>query len=53
MKLRDCQRITITLCIPFSGCLWPNFNRKILNVALLRLWFCSISSTKSNLNPGS
>jgi len=27
-------------------------NRKILDVALIRLWFCSISATKSDPNPG-
>ncbi|MBU0498793.1 MAG: hypothetical protein KJ867_01900 [Gammaproteobacteria bacterium] len=34
-----------------SGHIWPNLNRKILDVALLRLRFCSIGSTKSDLNP--
>jgi len=50
--LRACHEITITLCIPSSGRFGPNFNRNILNVALLRLQFCSISAIISNPNPG-
>jgi hypothetical protein len=32
--------------------LWTVLNRKILDVALLRLRFCSISPAKSGINPG-
>ena len=32
--------------------LWPRLNHKILDVALLCLWFCSIGATKSDPNPG-
>jgi len=38
--------------IPSSRHLRPGLNRKILDVALLRLRFCSISQVKSAANPG-
>jgi len=39
------------LSIPSSGHISPRLNHKILDVALLRQWFCSIGTTKSDANP--
>ena len=47
--LRDCQKITWPSCISSSGRLWLQLNHKILDVALLRLRFCSIAAIKSDL----
>ncbi len=38
--------------IPSSGYLWPILNHKILERALLLLWFCDFGSNKANLNLG-
>ena len=51
MGLRILFEITWTSCISSSGRLWPSLNRKILDIALLCLRFCSIGSAKSDLNP--
>jgi hypothetical protein len=50
--LRDSENTNLPSRIPSSGHLWLRLNRKILNVALLRLRFCSIGAAKSNPNPG-
>ena len=44
-------KITSHFRIPSSGHLWPRLNRKILEIVLLFLWFCSIGATKSGPNP--
>jgi hypothetical protein len=51
-QLRDSENTNLPSRIPSSGHLWLRLNRKILNVALLRLRFCSIVAAKSNPNPG-
>jgi YgiT-type zinc finger domain-containing protein len=51
-KLRARAKITSHFYIPSSGHLWPRLNRKILEIAQLFLWFCSIGVTKSDPNPG-
>jgi hypothetical protein len=38
----------VTSCISDLGHLWPGLNHKILDVALLRLRFCSIGAAKSD-----
>ncbi len=48
--LRDCPKITSRFRISSSGYPEMNFNHKILNVARLRLRFCSISSTQPDPN---
>ena len=48
--LRARAKITSHFRIPSSGHLWPRLNHKILEIALLFLWFCSIGATKSNQN---
>ncbi len=48
--LRGCPKITWRFRISSPGRPDPNFNHKILNVARLRLRFCSISSTQADLN---
>jgi hypothetical protein len=40
----------MTFLLSFSGHLWPQLNRKILAVALLRLRFRSIVATKPDPN---
>jgi hypothetical protein len=49
--LREPEKTNIPFYITPSGRLCRSFNRKILNVALLRLRFCSIRNDKSDLNP--
>ncbi len=49
-RLRAWNEITVTLCISASGHLWLGLNHKILDVALLRLRFCSIGPAKSVQN---
>jgi len=49
-RLRDTGNTNVPFCISSSGHLCHSFNRKILNVALLRLRFCSIRHDKSDLN---
>ena len=51
IRLREPEKTNIPFYITSSGRLCRSFNRKILNVALLRLRFCSIRNGKSNLNP--
>ena len=48
--LRDSELTNIPFYISSSGRLYHPFNHKILNVALLRLRFCSIRGGKSDLN---
>jgi hypothetical protein len=50
--LRARAKITSHFRIPSSGHLWPRLNRKIFEIVLLFLWFCSIGATKSNPNSG-
>ncbi|MFA7059193.1 MAG: hypothetical protein WC156_00055 [Pedobacter sp.] len=50
-QLREPEKTNIPFYIPSSGRLCRPFNRKILNVALLRLRFCSIRDDKFDLNP--
>ena len=52
LTLRACPQINPLRSHPAFGLLWPLLNRKILNVAQLRLRFCSILATKSISNPG-
>ncbi|MCA1765108.1 MAG: hypothetical protein LC633_02485 [Desulfobulbaceae bacterium] len=47
-----CEGSRLLRKFPASGHLWSRLNRKILDVALLRLRFCSIVATKSDPNPG-
>jgi hypothetical protein len=49
-RLRAWNEITVTLCISSFGHLRPGLNHKILDVALLRLRFCSIGPAKSDPN---
>ena len=51
-KLRARAKITSHFRIPSSGYLCPILNRKILERALLLLWFCDFRSNKDNLNLG-
>jgi hypothetical protein len=51
-KRRGRARITWHFGIPSSGHLRPILNRKILEIVLLLLRFCSIGSTKSDPNLG-
>ncbi len=50
MLLRDSEKINHPISRPASGDLRPIRPRRILNVARLRLRFCSPGSTKSHLN---
>jgi hypothetical protein len=45
--IQGLERNTVTLCISFFGHLRAGLNHKILDVALLRLRFCSIGPAKS------
>jgi hypothetical protein len=49
---RASEETNIPSRIPSSGHLLLRLNRKILNVAQLRLRFCSIGATESGPNPG-
>ena len=49
-ELRTRAKITFHFGITSSHHLWPRLNRKILDVALLRLRFRSIASAKSGAN---
>ena len=51
MSLGTRQQITTPSRIPSSGHLSLCLNHKILSVAQLRLWFCSIGTAKSDPNP--
>jgi hypothetical protein len=50
--VRARAKITSHFSIPSSGHLCPILNRKILERALLLLWFCDFGSNKANLNLG-
>jgi hypothetical protein len=50
--LRGSEETNIPSRIPSLGHLLLRLNRKILNVAQLRLRFCSIGATESGPNPG-
>ncbi len=52
LRVRARAKITSHFRISSSGHLWPRLNRKILEIVLLFLWFCSIGATKSDPNPG-
>jgi hypothetical protein len=51
-NLRARARITSHFRIPSLDHLWPRLNRKILEIVLLFLRFCSIGATKYDPNPG-
>ena len=52
MKWQGLKTLPFHYRIPYSRRLCPVLNRKILDIALLRLRFCSIVPAKSDINPG-